>query len=79
MAYDASFSQRAAKGQAYNLAIQEAIAANKINDKEFIVGRFLLHMKFAALLQKADPTQLAIIIKNPTFLDLLKQLDEALD
>lgn len=72
------FSQRAAKGQAYNLAVLTAIADGKHNDNEHITKQFLRHLKFAALLQKADPAQLATILGDPKILDLIKQLDEQL-
>ena len=65
MAYDDSYSQRAAKGQAFNLAVLTAIADGKQHDNEFIVKQFLRHLQFGSLLQKANPEQLAGILSNP--------------
>ena len=73
------FSQRAAKGQAYNLAVQAAIAEGKGGDKEFIVKQFLYHLQFAALVQKATPHQLAEVIKSPKILELFEQIDKEMD
>jgi len=67
------YSQRAAKGQAYNLAVATAIADGKQHDNEFIVKQFLRHMQFAALVQKAKPDELAAIIETPTILNLFRQ------
>ena len=78
MAFDNNFSQRAAKGQAYNLAIQTAIADGKQHDNEYIVQQFLRHLQFAALVQKANPEQLAAITKNPKIMDLIRELDKAM-
>jgi len=77
MAYDNdNFSQRAAKGQAYNLAVQTAIAEGKQHDNEYITKQFLRHLQFASLLQKANPEQLSDLLKNPKMLDLIKELDK---
>jgi len=72
------YSQRAAKGQAYNLAILTAIADGRQHDNEYIVKQFLRHMQFAALVQKANPEQLAELLNSPRMLDLIKNLDQAI-
>ena len=74
MAYD-DYSQRAAKGQAYNLAVQTAIADGRQHDNEFIVRQFQRHLQFANLLQKANPQQLAELLDSTKMLDLIKALD----
>jgi hypothetical protein len=71
------FSQRAAKGQAYNLAVSTAIAEGKQHDNEFIVKQFLRHLQFASFVQKATPEQLSDVLKNPKLIDLIRELDEA--
>ena len=70
------FSQRAAKGQAYNLAVSTAIADGKQHDNEYIVKQFLRHMQFASLLQKANPQQLSEALNCSRTLELIKNLDE---
>lgn len=72
------FSQRAARGQAYNLAIQTAISDGKQHDNEYIVAQFLRHLAFAQLVQTAQPEQLNQIVKNPKLVKLIKELDAEL-
>jgi hypothetical protein len=72
------FSQRAAKGQAYNLAVSTAIADGKQHDNEYIVAQFLRHLAFAQLVQSAQPEQLSQIVKNPKLVKLIKELDAEL-
>jgi len=73
------YSQRAAKGQAYNLAISTAIADGKQHDNRYIVKQYLRHIKFASMLQKANPDQLASAMDNPGYLELLQKLDSAFE
>ena len=72
------YSQRASRGQAYNLAVQTAIAEGKANDNEYITKQYLRHLQFAALLQKADPHQLADVLGNPRVMKLVADLDKAI-
>lgn len=73
------YSQRAAKGQAYNLAVQTAIADGKQHDNEHITKQFLRHLQFSSLLQKANPNQLAEVLDNERILEIIKELDRALE
>lgn len=72
------FSQRAARGQAYNLAVQTAISEGRGNDNKYIIEQFLRHLQFAALVQKATPDQLASAVDNPKFIQLIQDLDNEL-
>ena len=72
------FSQRAAKGQAYNLAVLTAIADGKHHDNKYIVEQFLRHLKFADLLQNNGPDMLATAVKNPKILALLEEVKSEL-
>lgn len=76
--FDNSQEMKIRKGQSYNLAILTAIADGKAHDNEYITGQFLRHLQFASILQKADPDQLATIVKKPKVLELIKALDEEL-
>ena len=73
------YSERASKGQAYNLAILTAIADGKHHDNEYIAKQFLRHLQFAALMQKANPQQLAELLNSTKMLELIKEMDKALD
>jgi len=68
-------NQRAAVGQAYNLANAEALHFGKTNDMKFIVERFLYHLETARLFQSASPQELATLVDNPKFLELIKELN----
>lgn len=74
-----NFSQRAARGQAYNLAIQEAIAEGKQNDVEAILGLYYKHLQFAALLQSDKSDALSEAVRTPQVLNLIRQLTEELN
>ena len=76
MSYD---NQRAAKGQAINLAIMTAIADGKQHDNKYIIEQFLRHLQFAAMMQKATPDQLATAVDNPKFISLIQDLDKELN
>ena len=78
MSYD-STQVRIQKGQAYNLAVQTALANGRGEDNEYILSQFLRHLQFAMLVQKATPDQLAAALENPELLDIIKQLDTALE
>ncbi len=52
------YNTRAAKGQAYNLAVLTAIADGKHHDKNYIIEMFLKHLKFAQVLQDASEEEL---------------------
>lgn len=73
------FSQRAAKGQAYNLAISTAIADGKQHDNEYILAQYFRHLRFAAILQSARVEELEALVKNPRILKLIKELDAELE
>ncbi len=52
--YGTATNVRAARGQAVNLAVQDAIAQGKQEDNNYICTRFLHYYKLAALLQEID-------------------------
>lgn len=72
------FSERAAKGQAYNLAISTAIADNKQHDNGYIVKQFLRHLAFAKLLQDTPSKHLALVAEEPEFIETIEKLSEQL-
>lgn len=72
------FSTRAAKGQAYNLAVATAIADGKQHDNEYIVKQYYRHYKFAALLQGASVQDVVDVIENPKLEELFNNLEKEL-
>ena len=69
-------NDRAAIGQATNLACSLAIQVGKPHDIEYLIKQFLFYRKFAALMQAADDKQLAAVAKSPTLIDLFEQISK---
>ena len=72
------FSQRAARGQAYNLAVLTAIADGKQHDTMYVTKQFLRHLQFASILQKESPENLATAMDNPKILELMSRMEAEL-
>lgn len=68
------YSQRAARGQAYNLAVLTAIADGRHHDKEYVIKQFLAHLEFASILQECAVDQLAKVLDCQALLDKLKEI-----
>lgn len=66
------------KGQAFNLAVQTAIADGKGGDNEYIIKQFLRYLNFAGFLQSASPEDLAVALKSEKMMLALKELDRAI-
>lgn len=66
------------RGQALNLAVATACSEGKANDNEYIIKQFLRYLQLAGMVQKANPDQLAQLLKSEKMIELLKQVDEEL-
>ena len=73
------FNTRAAKGQAFNLAMEDVRKNDKEGDMKYLATRFLYHYDTAALFQKADAQELATIVGKPEVIELFNQLHKAFD
>ena len=73
------FSKRASIGQAYNLAVAEAISKGRSDDVDYIFKLYYKHLKLAALVQKSDPNQLADIAGSPELIALFSKVEEELN
>ena len=67
------FNNRAARGQAYNLAVLTSIADGRHNDKEYVMRQFFSHLEFASILQECSNEQLSKVLSCES---VLKKLDE---
>lgn len=76
---DDNYSNRAARGQAYNLAILTAIADGRQHDNKYVVKQFYRHLKFANLLQSVKDEVLVQYVENPQLIAALEQLDKAVE
>jgi hypothetical protein len=72
------YSERASKGQAYNLAVLTAIADGKQHDNKYILQQYFRHKAFAQMLQTADEKILIQAIDRPEFVEALAGLHKLL-
>ena len=70
------FSMRAAKGQAYNLAVSTAIADGRHHDNKYVIQQYIKHLQVADMLQKSDPKTVLQALDNNEFLKALEGLDK---
>lgn len=52
------YNVRAARGQAYNLAVLTSIADGKHQDKNYVIEQYLKHLTFAQSLQELNEEDL---------------------
>lgn len=74
-----NFSARAARGQAYNLAILTAIADARQHDNKYILKQFYRHLEFANMIQNADDKAIVQAIDSPELSKALSGLSDALE
>lgn len=58
-----SHEMKIKKGQAYNLAVADAIHAEKADDTKYIYRRFIRYFELGALLQDATIEELKEVLK----------------
>lgn len=70
-----NFSERASRGQAYNLAVLTT-SKKGLFDMESVVKEYIMHMRRAAFFQAVDSLdELAKVVEMEDFLELSKKLD----
>lgn len=57
------YNVRAARGQAYNLAVADAIENNKTDDTKYIYQRFIRYYELGQILQDAEIDELKEVLK----------------
>lgn len=67
---------RAARGQAYNLAVQDARDAGKGDDMRFIAERVFHHLQRASQFQQFNADELAVFTRNTKLLELYTKIQE---
>lgn len=72
------YNTRAAKGQAFNLAVHEAVARGKENDPKFIYKRYVFYYTLGDTVQGSDLDMVQEVINNKDFDKVMKQLSEAM-
>lgn len=57
------YNLRAAKGQAFNLAVHDAIACGKAGEREYIFSKYLEYYELGQLIQNSDLETMAEALK----------------
>ena len=66
------------KGQAYNLAVADAIHAGEASSPKYIYRRFIYYYSLGDALQGSDMDMIQEVIDSPTFDKAIATLKEAL-
>lgn len=66
------YNLRAAKGQAYNLAVADAIQAGKAHDVKYVYERYTFYYTIGQLIQDSDLDMIQEVADN-------KDLDKAIE
>lgn len=72
------YNKRAAVGQAYNLAVHDAIHAGEATNPKYIYRRFVYYHTLGDAIQSADLELIQEVIDNKDFDQVIKDLKEAL-
>ena len=74
----ADYNSRAAKGQAYNLAVWDAISSGEADNPKYIYKRFLYYFSLGDALQGSDFDLIQEVVDDKNFDKVLKKLKEVL-
>lgn len=66
------------KGQAYNLAVNDAISKGQQNDPKYIYQQFIYYHSLADIVQGSDLDMIAEVLNKPDFLSAVKRLKEVM-
>ena len=64
------------KGQAFNLAVADAIAEKKQDDPKYIYQRVVYYFELAAVVQVSDTETILEVLNNPDFDKAIKAFKE---
>ncbi len=64
------------RGQAYNLAIADAINAGKQDSPKYIYKKFIYYLQLADIVQGSDLDLIQTVINEPSFDEIIKKLQE---
>lgn len=66
------------KGQAFNLAVHDAVHANQAENPKYIYKKFIYYYSIGDALQGSDMAMIQEVVDNRNFDDLIGKLKEAL-
>jgi len=67
------------KGQAFNLAVNDAISKSKQSDPRYIYQQFIYYHELAGIVQSSDLDMIAEVLNKPDFEAAVKQLKKTLE
>ena len=67
------------KGQAFNLAVNDAIASKQQKNAKYVFQQFIYYHHLADLVQSTDLELIAEVIDKPDFMKALKELKESME
>lgn len=62
------------KGQAYNLAVNDAVHNGRDNDPKYIYKKFIYYYQLASIVQGSDLELIQEVIDNPDFDKVIKEI-----
>lgn len=65
------------KGQAFNLAVNDAVANNNQSDPKYIYQQFIYYYTLADVIQSSDLDMIQEVLNKPNFDKAIKELKEA--
>lgn len=71
------YNKRAAVGQAFNLAVHDAIKNEEENNPKYIYKKFVYYQHLGEIVQGSDLEMILEVVNNKTFEKILKDLEGA--
>lgn len=65
------------RGQAFNLAVNDAISKGKQEDVKYIYQQFIYYHSLADVVQGSDLEMIAEVLNKPEFNEAIKKLQES--
>lgn len=66
------------KGQAFNLAVNDAINSQRANDPKYIYQQFIYYYNLADIVQGSDLDMIQEVLNKPEFNQAIKSLKESM-
>jgi len=67
------------KGQAFNLAVNTAIARNEESNAKYIFQQFIYYYELAGLVQSSDLGMIVEVLDKPDFMAAITELKKTLE
>jgi hypothetical protein len=67
------------KGQAYNLAVNDAISSGRQGDGKYIYQQFIYYHNLATVVQSSEMDMIQEVLNRPDFEKLIREFSEYFD